>query len=295
MLGLRYDYDKNHGNIISPRAALKVAPSDHHTFRTSFGTGYRVVNLFTEDHAALTGAREVVILEDLLPERSYNGNFNYAYNEYFEKSMINIDFSAFYSYFTNQIMGDFDTNPNQIIYKNLDGHAITRGASVETNFQLGARWKFIAGVTYMDVFRMVKSETGDLKKVIQLHAPRWSGNYTASYSYKNSLTVDLTGFWDGPMRLPVLPNDYRPDYSPWFTIANLQVTKKFRKGVEVYAGLKNLLNFIPDNPIMRPFDPFDKDVNDPVNNPYSYTFDPGYNFAPLQGIKTFVGLRYVLQ
>jgi outer membrane receptor for ferrienterochelin and colicins len=252
------------------------------------------VNLFTEDHAALTGAREVVILEDLLPERSYNGNINYTYNEYYENSVLNIDISAFYSYFTNQIVGDLDTNPNQIIYKNLNGYAVTQGVSLENNFQLGARWKFILGVTYQDVFRMLKNENGSFSRVTQLHAPQWSGNYTISYNYRKSLTLDITGFWDGPMRLPILPNDYRPEYSPWFTIANFQLTKKLSKGFEVYGGIKNILNFIPDDPIMRPFDPFDKYANDPVSNPYNYTFDPNYNYAPMQGIKAFLGLRYSL-
>lgn len=292
LLGLRYDYDKNHGHILSPRLALKITPVDHHTIRSSFGTGYRVVNLFTEDHAALTGAREVVILEDLLPERSYNGNVNYTYNEYFDRSVLNIDFSVFYSYFTNQIMGDFDTNPNQIIYKNLDGYAVTRGISLENNLQLGTQWKFILGATYQDVFRMIKTENGGgYSKITQLHAPKWSGNYTISYSFRNSLTLDITGFWDGPMRLPVLPNDYRPEYSPWFTIANFQATKKIGKLFEVYGGVKNILNFVPNDPIMRPFDPFDKQVNDPVNNPYNYTFDPAYNYAPMQGLKLFLGIR----
>ena len=46
----------------------------------------------------------------------------------------------------------------------------------------------------------------------------------------------VTGQWNGPMRLPVLPNDYRPEYSPWHCIANIQLTKKFNKGIEVYGG-----------------------------------------------------------
>jgi outer membrane receptor for ferrienterochelin and colicins len=45
---------------------------------------------------------------------------------------------------------------------------------------------------------------------------------------------------------------------------------------------------------MRPFDPFDKNVNDPVNNPYGYTFDPSYNYASMQGIRGFFGIRYSL-
>jgi outer membrane receptor for ferrienterochelin and colicins len=95
------------------------------------------------------------------------------------------------------------------------------------------------------------------------------------------------------MYLPILPNDFRPEKSPWFCIANLQLTKKFGKNVELYAGVKNILNFVPKNPIMRPNDPFDKEVT--VNNPNGYTFDPSYNFAPVQGARVFFGLRWTFR
>ena len=38
------------------------------------------MNIFTEDHAALTGARDLVIEEDLAPEQSYNINLNFYKN-----------------------------------------------------------------------------------------------------------------------------------------------------------------------------------------------------------------------
>lgn len=97
------------------------------------------------------------------------------------------------------------------------------------------------------------------------------------------------------MRLPILPNDYRPEYSPWFCIANIQISKKFQNGIEIYGGLKNLFDFVPaEDPLMRAFDPFDQFVDDLVQNPYGYTFDTTYNYASLQGIRGFLGLRYHL-
>jgi outer membrane receptor for ferrienterochelin and colicins len=96
------------------------------------------------------------------------------------------------------------------------------------------------------------------------------------------------------MRLPILPNDYRPEYSPLYAIANIQLTKKFSRNFEIYGGIKNLFNFVPKDPILRPYDPFDKNVDDPVNNPNGYTFDPSYNFASMQGIRGFMGLRWFL-
>lgn len=293
LLGYRYDHDRNHGHVHSPRMAYKYSPNKRNTFRASFGTGYRVVNLFTEDHAALSGARDVVIAEQLRPERSYNSNLNYVRSIKTDHLYINVDVTGFYSYFTNKIVGDFDTHPNKIIYDNLKGHAVSQGVSLNTNLVLNFPLKINAGVTYMDVYLNEDDGTGRLERTRQLYAPKWSGNYVVSYTLaKQLITIDLTGKVNGPMRLPILPNDYRPEYSPWYTIMNLQISKKFRNGVEVYGGAKNLLNFIPKDPIMRPFDPFDKYADDPVSNPNGYTFDPSYNYASMQGIRGFLGVRY---
>lgn len=295
LLGYRYDHDRNHGNIHSPRLAYKWSPNKNNTVRASFGTGYRVVNLFTEDHAALTGAREVVIAEALNPERSYNSNLNYVLKIPADAFFIGIDATAFYSYFTNKITGDFDSDPNKIIYDNLDGHAVSQGISVNTDLSFNIPFKVSIGATYMDVYLDEDDGTGQLQRVQQLYAPKWSGNFIASYTFtKQLLTVDFTTKWTGPMRLPILPDDYRPEYSPWFAIANIQLTKKFSRNIELYGGVKNLFNFVPKDPILRPFDPFDKTVDDPVSNPNGYTFDPSYNYSSMQGIRAFAGFRWTL-
>ncbi|MEO6137009.1 MAG: TonB-dependent receptor, partial [Ginsengibacter sp.] len=88
--------------------------------------------------------------------------------------------------------------------------------------------------------------------------------------------------------------DYRPEYSPTFCIANIQITKKWSNGIELYGGVKNIFDFVPKDPILRAFDPFNKHVDDPIYNPYSYTFDPSYNYSSMQGTRGFIGLRYNL-
>lgn len=291
LLGYRFDYDKIHHSVHSPRFAWKFSPNPYHTLRFNFGTGFRVVNLFTEDHAALTGSREVVIQSDLKPERSVNGNLNYIWKIPVENRLIQLDASAFYTYFSNKIVGDFDTDPDKIIYDNLHGYGISRGASMNVDFSFSFPLSVNLGVTYLDVYQ--KFDSG--QKSQQLHAPKWSGTYNLSYKFRNDLTVDFTGQFYGPMRLPVLPDDYRPEYSPFYSLANIQVSKSFKSGFEVYCGVKNLFNFTPKDPLMRPFDPFDKSVDDPVNNPNHYTFDTAYGYAPMQRIRGFLGIKYNLK
>jgi outer membrane receptor for ferrienterochelin and colicins len=286
LFGYRYDFHKVHGNIHSPRVAYKLQVGKFHTLRGSFGTGFRVVNLFTEDHAALTGSREVEVVGNLQPEKSINATFNYVTKLSLEKNIIDFDVTVFYTRFSNKIIGDFDSEPDKIIYKNLNGFGISKGISVNTNIHFSIPLKLNFGISYMDVF----VEQDGIKSQ-QIHAPKWSGTYLISYLFPKSWTIDLTGRFSGSMRLPIQENDFRSEYSPFFTIANLQITKKIKSKYEVYAGIKNILNFIPKNPIMRFFDPFDKNINDAINNPKGYTFDVEYNYSSLQGIRTFAGMR----
>jgi len=292
LLGYRFDYDKIHHSVHSPRFAWKLSPNPYHTLRLNFGTGFRVVNLFTEDHAALTGSREVVIKSDLKPERSVNGNLNYMWKIPVGGRMISLDASAFYTYFSNKIVGDFDSEPDKIIYDNLQGYGVSRGLSLNLDYSFSFPLSLNFGVTYLDVYQKFDGEN---EKVQQLHAPKWSGTYSLTYKFPSNLTIDFTGQFYGPMRLPVLPNDYRSEYSPFYSLANIQVSKSFKSGFEVYCGIKNLFNFTPNDPLMRPFDPFDKNVNDPINNPNHYTFDTTYGYAPMQRIRGFLGVKYNLK
>jgi outer membrane receptor for ferrienterochelin and colicins len=305
LLGARYDYNNHHGSIFTPRLAYKWKVSDDDILRFNAGTGFRVVNLFTEDHAALTGSREVILLEDLEPEKSYNANMNYLKKLYTSNgTFIGIETTAWYTYFSNSILPDYDTNPNQIIYKNLDGHAVTQGVSINLDVTMLNGLKCIVGATFMEV-----SKTENNITTRPMLTERFSGTWAISYSLPNGwLDIDYTGNIIGPMRLPVLgAQDPRREYSPTWSVQNIQFTFKKIKDVELYAGIKNLLNWTPNrgNPfiIARADDPFDQNVQfDPQgnamvtpDNPYGLTFDPSYVYSPNQGMRAFLGIRYQIR
>lgn len=291
LVGARYDHHNIHGSIFTPRVSFKYSPNSNSTFRLTSGSGFRVVNLFTEEHAALTGSRNVVLKNNLDPEQSWNVNFNYARTQILPNGFINFDISTFYTYFNNKIVGDFLTDPNSIIYDNLQGHAVSRGITFNSDLMLNNGFKMISGITFQDVFS--RDETEGPGKIPQVHAPKFSGTVTASYLLERlNMSVDLNAKINGPMYLPVVPNDFRPEQSPWFALINLQITKKIKSNLEIYGGVKNLLNFIPRDPLLRPFDPFDRDID--RDNPNGYTFDTSYNYAPIQGAKGFLGLRWTV-
>ncbi len=300
--GLRYDYHKDHKSIITPRFAFRYESKKGDIMRLNAGTGFRVVNLFTEEHAALSGARDVIVLEDLKPEKSYNVNVNYLKTWMLKDDFIlQAEAAAWYTYFTNSIIPDYDSNPNQIIYKNLEGYAETKGISLNVDAVYANNLKIMMGVTLQDV-----SKVEDNFRTQQMLTEKFSGTWVVSYTFNRlNLTVDYSGNLYGPMRLPLVSElDPRLPYSETYSIQNIQLTYKGFKHFELYGGVKNLLNWTPNknNPflIARSNDPFNKNVQYDANgsalatpeNPYGLVFDPTYIYAPNQGLRTFFGVRY---
>ena len=303
LLGVRADYNSIHGNIFSPRINYKWNTEDNKTVvRLSLGNGFRVANVFTEDHAALTGAREVIFEEELDPETSRNINLNIVKRIYSKnENSISLDGSVFYTQFDNRIVPDYETNPNQIIYSNLDGSAVSQGVSLNVDASLQNGLKIMGGATLMDV---TVTEGGEERR--QLLTERFTAVWNIEYTVLPlKLRLNYTGNVYSPMRLPLLGElDNRAGFSPWFSIQNIQVTRPFGKNWEVYMAVKNILNFTPaSNSIARSFDPFDRDVdfnadgsvNPTEGNPNALTFDPAYVYAANQGIRGMLGVKFILK
>lgn len=293
LLGMRYDYNSLHGSIFTPRFNYKWSSKNKlNIVRFSFGTGYRVANVFTEDHAALTGAREVVFLSGLNPETSFNGNINYVKKIYtLNDWYIGIDGTVFYTYFNNKIFADYDTDPGKIIYDNLSGYAVSNGVSV--NLDIAYKdLKLLAGITAMDVYS-VQNGVRERQELTE----QFTGTWSAGYNFRKiGLSVDYTGNLYGPMELPTQDSedfdDPRPSQSPWWSIQNIQLTKTVGDKLELYGGLKNILDWTPWRNLNAPYlgntaDPFEQNTPPDV-----LVFDPTYVYGPNQGIRGFFGLRY---
>ena len=301
LIGARYDYNSLHGTIFSPRVNYKWnSKNNKNILRFSVGNGFRVANIFTEDHAALSGAREVVFEGELSPETSWNANVNYVKKISINNTLVSLDASGFYTHFNNRILPDYETDPNKIIYANLNGFSVSKGVSLNSDISFPLGLTMNIGATLMDV----SIHENNIKKR-QLLTESFSGVWSISYKLKKSkIKIDYTGNVYGPMKLPLLSElDPRKGESPWFSIQNIQITKNIGTSWEMYGGIKNILNFTPARKsIARSFDPFDTSVvfNSngeaiaTANNPYALTFDPSYVYASNQGIRGFLGLRYTI-
>jgi len=294
--GMRLDHYAAHGLIASPRLSIKYKPESWTTFRLNGGTGFRIVNLFTEDHAFVTGQREVVILESLKPERSYNGAFNF--NHIFTTSSSNgsIDFDGYYTYFTNKIIPDYET-AGKIIYTNTNGHAVSKGVSANINQQFDGGFAYSLGY---NIQRATETERNDLgieeTRGIEF-ASDWGAVGIVNYDWKKqNLLFSYTARFTGEMNLPEvydfgsdgqLSSIARPTKSAPFSIHNIQITKNFKqKNLSIYAGVQNFLDY------RQPFSPL-IGFNDPNAVPgFSDAFDTAYAYSPLNGREFYVGIKW---
>lgn len=296
LYGCRLDYFQAHGFIPAPRFNLKYKPDTWTTFRLNFGTGFRIVNLFTEDHAFITGNRQVEITEQIQPERSYNGslNFNYVFTMGSSQGTFNLD--GFYTYFTNAIFPDY-SQPNKIVYKNLNGYAQTRGFSA--NYSQQFTFPLALSLSYnmqwadqTDIDEQGNKTTGTLE-----YTPLYSGSLVVNYTYKPwHLNLAYTATLTGPMQLPEvfdldgngnpLPSA-RPTTSKPFSMHNVQITKDFPKlNLSLYIGAQNLLDYRQEiSPLVGYNDP-----NAPAG--FSEHFDTAYAYSTIHGREFYFGLRW---
>ncbi len=287
--GFRVDHHTEHGFVPAPRFSAKYSPGTLTTLRISGGTGFRVVNVFTEDHAALTGSREVVFNEDLDPERSRSITASLDQIFPFGTNPLTVSLDAFYTRFSNKIIPDYDRDPNLIIYENLDGFSVTRGFSIglEQNFT-ALPITYSANFTLMDVFTEENSSRQDL-----VYAPEFLGNFGVTYQVRNAdLSISYSAGLVGSKRMP---DNYVEDFgrdarSPVYSTHDIKITKEFSNvneskgaGFEAYLSAENIFNFTQGTPLVD------------AANPFSPEFDTIYTWGPIVGRTFSLGLRLNLR
>lgn len=287
--GLRIDHHTKHGFVTAPRMSFKFSPSDQTTFRASAGTGFRVVNVFTEDHAALTGSREVVFNEDLQPEQSKSITASVEQMIPFGTNPMTISLDGFYTHFSNKIIPDYDQDPNLIVYENLDGFSVTQGFSidVEQNFT-AIPFNYNASITIMDVFT---EENGE--KLALTYAPDYTGSFGATYNFRSlNITLGYNGNLVGPKRMPAnYAEEFgRDEWSPAYSTHDLKITREFTNvndpngiGFEAYISVENIFDYTQGSPLVD------------ARNPFGPNFDTIYTWGPIVGRTFSLGARLNLR
>ena len=294
--GVRFDYYQAHGPIVSPRFSFKYKPGKWSAIRGNFGTGFKVVNLFTEDHAFVSGQREVVIEDELKPERSFNGSLNFNHIFTIGNSQGSFDLDGFYTHFTNKIIPDYET-AGQIVYQNTGGFASTWGISTSVNHEFKFPLRTKVGFAFLQATETEPNELGVMEEKPILFASDWTGTFTIVYTLRKwKIDFAYSGNITGPMQLPEIYDldengeqlsTPRSTRSKPFYLDNLQITKDIAKiNLKVYVGLENIVGY------RQPISPLSGTTDPNAAIGFSPSFDTSYAYGPIHGREVYLGVRW---
>ena len=227
----------------------------------------------------------MVIEEEIKPEESYNVNLTLDHVlSIGKKGTGKITLDAFYNYFTNQIIPDYDTDPTKIIYDNLDFRSEAKGISATLNYFQGP-FSLEGNFMLQRVNELVQSFEGKTERERQPFTPDFTSNIRARYSFKSLGLKAVSNIKIvGPQRLPLYDAPFtRPTESTTFAQVSARLSKDFGKNLNLGIGVKNLLNYTQDSPLINP------------SAPFSDTFDTAYAYGPLQTRRFYVSVNYQLR
>lgn len=277
--GIRLNYHDKQKFIFQPRLSLKYSPYENSIFRFSFGTGFRTVNIFTEDHAVLTGSRILEISESLQPEKSINSTISFVQDFDFFTSWGRLELSTHLTHFSNQIIPDYNSDINKIIYSNLDGYSISKGFefSFDYNFIFPLNINF--NYEFLETF---KTENG-IRSEIEFN-PKHKINMKLNYDISElNSEVNISGKWVGVQKLPEFPVEFNKDkYSKSYSICDITFIKNF-DFMRLQFGLKNIFNYMQESPLID------------SQNPFGDKFDTTYIYGPLHSREIFIGILFSIE
>lgn len=279
MVGVRGDDHNQFGFRLTPRTLLKYAFSPETVVRANFGTGWRTANLFSENVGLLVSSRDIIIADDLAPERAmnYGINFTHKFEGVENGGVLSLDF--YRTDFQNQIFPDYDTNPQQAIIQNFEGESVSNGFQAELALHFIEQFNWKVGYTYLDVYREVAGE----KQQLPFNAKH---KIVSTFSYQplsKKYHFDANVHWYGQKRLPNTqqnPTEFqRPDFSESYAVINTQFTYNLKR-LELYTGVENIFNFRQNRAILS------------WENPFSPYFDTSSVWGPTRGREFYLGFRY---
>jgi len=284
--GIRADYHNLYGVFMTPSLHLRYAPKEKTVFRASLGRGLKTASVFAENIGMFASSRTIILPTSdgstpygLDPEIAWTAgvNFSQGFPLGENDAVFNIDY--FNTRFINQVVVDYDSDPQQVRFYNLQGESWSHSLQVRLDMEPLQRFEIRTAYRLNDV----RTTYGDEL----LEKPLLSRNrafINLAYATESGWKGDLTWNWQGPKRLPYTgsnPVDYQlPEMSEGFQVVNLQLTKSFKKKVDVYAGVENLFDFRQEDPIISADDPF------------SDYFDASLVWGPIFGRKIYAGLRW---
>lgn len=284
IVGARADWNSRFDQwLFTPRVSAKYNFSQKSIVRLSAGRGYRSPNLVAENISLLASNRALEFADDLGLEEAWNYGANFTCNFKIARRNASFSLDLYRTDFARQILVDVDQSPTTVFFYNVNGKSFSNSLLANLQYtplkgldvKLAYKWNDVHA-TFAD---------GVLRKIPLVAKHR--GLITLDYTTPNKVWMFNTRVQIvGVQRLPdnsQIPHEYRHDFpenSPTYAIWNAQVTRRFGKKFEVYAGGENLNGFQQHNAIIA--------ANEP-NSPY---FNGSQIWAPIMGQVAYLGMRF---
>lgn len=286
VFGLRSDYHNNFGLFFTPRFHGRYAFSQATVLRASMGRGQRTANIIAENIGGLATARKFIVNSEnsntpygLDAEVAWNYGVNLTH-DFTEDLQYSLD--LYLTNFENQIVVDYDKNPQELNFYNLSGKSYSKSIQTQIDWTIAKNLDLRLAYRYNDV----KTNYSGVLRYKPLVAPHRAFANVAYELPKQGLKFDYTISWQSTKRLAITesnPEAYRlAQRSQAFFISNAQITKIFGKKFELYLGGENLMNFIQPNAIISSGEPFGQ------------YFDASQAWGPVFGRMIYGGFRYRL-
>ena len=278
LAGIRADYSSKYRFFVTPRLHIKYEVASWLQIRASAGKGFRTTNILAENNYLFAGSREIIgYSSDLNQEEAVNYGLSSLFTIPLFGKDLTLNVEYYYTNFLKQVVADWDTNPHEVRFYDLNGKSYAK------NFQAEVSYPFFDGFTLTGAWRFTDSRTTyDGTLMEKPLTSKYKGFITASYKTPpEKWQFDFTTQFNGSGRMPS-PDAENPMWDKRFdsyTLFSAQITKYFGDG-SIYIGGENLSNFTQKRPIIA------------ADNPYGNNFDATMIWGPTHGRKLYLGIRY---
>ena len=293
ILGGRIDYGNRLGVFATPRLHARYNPWEKGVLRFSAGRGKREANIFAENQTLFASSRTFNIMDaggeiyGLDPEIAWNYglSFSQGFNLFNQKGDVGFDF--YRTDFQNQVVVDIMESPQEVIFHNLDGTSFANSFQVEFNYELAKHLELRTAYKYYDIETDYLS--GTFQRPLQAKHRFFAnlGFQTHIKEKGQQWKFDFTYNWIGEQQLPYTASNpvafQFPEYSPDYSLMNMQITRTFSSVFEVYVGGENIGNYSQKEAILD------------AENPFSPYFDATILYAPVLGQMYYAGLRFKIK
>jgi outer membrane receptor for ferrienterochelin and colicin len=293
ILGGRVDNHNRLGTFLTPRLHVRYNPWDKGVLRFSAGRGKRSANIFAENQQLFGSSRNFEILNTggkiygLNPEIAWNYGLSFSQGIKLFNRSGDIGFDFYRTDFQNQVVVDLYQGPQQVVFYNLNGKSFANSLQVEFNYELAKHFNLRTAYKYYDI-------QTDYQYVTQERPLQAKHRFFGNLEFETHINdkgkqwkFDYTLNWLGKQRLPATISnsglDSMPEYSPSFSVMNIQVTRTFSSTFEVYVGGENIGNYRQEKAILG------------SDNPFGTTFDTSIIYAPVFGQMYYAGLRFKIK